>query len=456
MKINLKIIIFVTFALLGLLFSCLIYSYEKIYIAILISIGCIVFLMIANKLVDIFFKERDIFSPLIAFPLLYLLYFGFGSIDIFPNTGNIPLKQWAYYLIGIISYFAGILLVSTARKRIGRQKKVALYKWNQRRFWVAIYMLIIGGTFFEIIRYRRTGIPIFSADVAVLRIQANVSGYFTLLANGSFQLAWLLIFANLCDRSKLKKSKGRIFWMFIIMIYCFLMLFSSGNRGTWMLPLGALIVIYNYLKKHITMQKAVIAAAIGLVLMCFMGYHRLSNQYGAWWGEGIEQYYNLPSYGRYWWPAYAYIRFGPRTFNDIIELFPKEINYQLGYHFFSPMTTILPGEQEGPGLFIKRVLQLDFVGFGVAASLLTSFYIDFGVAGIIVGMLCCGLVAMLLFTWMKSQITPFRVVIYGLFTAQLIFALYGNIFPHFGFIWLYIMAALVHLFVKEPITRIEK
>ena len=456
MKNNVKIIIVSSFILLGVLFSWLIYSYERIYIFILILIAFIAFLIMANKLIGKFFKEKDLFSPLIAFPLLYIVYFGFGSLSIFPNTDKIPLQQWTYYLVGIISYFAGILLVSTARRGINSHQRVTMYKWNQTRLWIAIYALVVVGTFFEILRYRQTGIPIFSGDVAALRVQANISGYFTLLANGSFQLALLLIFANFLARGKLKWSKVYTLWNILIVMYLFFMLFSSGNRGTWMFPLGALVVIYSYLKKHISMQQAITAVAIGMVFISIIGYHRVVNLYGTGWGKWVENYYDLPQYGRFWWPAYTYVRNGPLKFKEITEIFPQKIDYQYGYHFFSPLTTILPGEQESPDLFIKRALQLEFIGFGVAASMLSSFYIDFGLAGIVVGMFLCGLIAMLLFKWMKSQFTPFRVVIYGLFTAQLIFALYGNIFPHFGFLWLYILAIIVHLFSKEPVTKIEK
>ena len=171
-----------------------------------------------------------------------------------------------------------------------------------------------------------------------------------------------------------------------------------------------------------------------LFLFSIIGYFRYKTMYEGGFLNAIVEEYNFPPNLLILAPLYLYIRNGPKMFHDVVDSMQLH-DFTLGKLLIAPLIAPLPGHQENAGTIIKKLLGLEFEGFGIAATLLSSFYIDFGLVGIFAGMIICGMLIQYLYIKMIRSPSPARIGVYAFFMMNLLISLYGNIISSFNVIW---------------------
>src|SRR4029077_5460484 len=145
---------------------------------------------------------------------------------------------------------------------------------------------------------------------------------------------------------------------------------------------------------------------------------------------------NLPA----WMPAWctaaaAFVAFGPLTFNLVLSKMPGAEPFQHGMALFNGAFGILPGHQPVIGAFVSQTLLRQPEGSpGLPPTILGGFYIDFGIAGIVVGMFLVGLMTQFLHWRMLARPTVWSTFLYAYWYFNLFVALYGDFIAN-DFIW---------------------
>src|SRR5258706_1500047 len=74
-------------------------------------VACLISVLVLKRLLH-WVSRHELFSPFIAFPVTYTLWFALGSLTLL-NEGNVKVVQ--YSSIGLACYFAGGVLVGLCR-----------------------------------------------------------------------------------------------------------------------------------------------------------------------------------------------------------------------------------------------------------------------------------------------------------------------------------------------------
>jgi len=383
----------------------------------------------------------DVFSPIVAFPAAYVLWFGLGSLT-FLLDANPP--RYLYFVLGLLAYLSGALVIVLRRTVVrgvwGAPERVP---WNAShfRFVVLMFFLLMAGSYLLLIA--QIGIPAIHADVIFQREALGLHHY---LLNVLESSALTLMFFAAADLW----SKVRVLAPFVsggILGLASLMLGSLGNRGFLVTPLLTLLVLRHYWKKAIPAKRLVVIFAVMFLASVAYDYARVkavTNKVGdgAWsdvlFSSGAFTLYTSLS-----------------NFRDVAQAIPTEVPYQHGYLTFGALLQILPGHHESSDEFFKRILASDFVGGGQPGSLLAPFYGDFGLMGILVGMFLFGACGEKLYGWMRENPTLYRVLLYSWFAQTALFSLYGALFTYIISLWLPLMWWVLHRWMSAAPEAVE-
>lgn len=79
------------------------------------------------------------------------------------------------------------------------------------------------------------------------------------------------------------------------------------------------------------------------------------------------------------------------NYNFVVATFPDKIPFQYGYTNMIDLLMLLPGPGQDFSLWLKDAVGMTYDGGGLVTFIQGSFYIDFGVPGIIIGMFLLGI-----------------------------------------------------------------
>ncbi len=394
----------------------------------------------------------DVFSPLVAFPVLYVAWFALGSIDVIevPPTVTfglfepIPGYVLGYAALGLTGYLAGVALAHA--KPIGkREDRAPEFTWREDRFAVVCAGLgfLTFASYFYLIA-SMGAIPALSADAGEIRLRIVQSGPAeAVMLTCTWTLIPMLMMYIWCRRPR---RSVRLLCYAGVAVSSVLLL-SLGGRSYLFVPLLTTLVARHYGKRRFAARSL---ALVGMTLFCglsLFGYIRDTSLYGHTFGEDRL---GIPGAVVPFVYSYLYIRYPVATFRDVTTIIPDRIPYQYGALSFGPLATVLPGHHEQSDMFFKNILGNDFIGAGQPATLLGPLYADAGLSGILAGLFLSGMLVSRTHAWMLAEPTVIRVLLYAWLMHTLLFSVFANLFPYITTIWIPAFWMVLHWFLRKP------
>lgn len=382
------------------------------------------------------FRGVDLFSPWGAFPIAYVVWFGFGSLNLFDEADSLP---YGYFVLGLVSYLLGAFLFRSGKTE-GLLTSESRFQnvWDPSWRWkvVALLGIVTACSYFYLIA--RIGIPVLSTDAGELRGEVVKYGIAkAILLTGSWTLFVFLALQRWNDGTSGKLKSLALVLMSITAI----LLASLGNRGFVVVPILVIVVARHYVWRRLRLGTLILAGIplfVGISLYGFVRDNLLSRGFLEYGKEGDPFAYVFPFVS-----AYTYIRNTVVTFGEIVPLFPGKVPFQHGTLSLGALIQVLPGHHESSDMFFRRLLGNEYTGGGQPATLLGPLYGDFGVTGIIAGMFLFGALYSKAYTWMLRRPTLFHAVIYAWLVQTALLGLFGSLFTYIITLWIPIFWALL-------------
>jgi oligosaccharide repeat unit polymerase len=371
-------------------------------------------------------RDLDLFSPYIAFPIAYVIWFVAGSITFIDVPSGfeggpfdpIPSRMYALYAWGLAGYFCGLFIGRKVPIRGGTDhREIDLTKMQRIVHLTFLAALALwGGTVLQF------SLPILhpsTAGEARLAFHGPLFQGFIWLASTAFVFSPVLVWV------RGGKERHDWFWVVGVPFTLSLLILSLGGRSWVAAPLLTLIIAMSYLKRQAG-WKLVVAGVLIFCIFSLFGYYREDT--GS--NEVFLDQIGLPAPVAPFVYVGLYIRYTVDAFRRITETIPSQVPYQYGSITLMPLRTFLPGHQDMSDMFFKNLLGRDFAGSGQPATLLAPLYADFGLSGIFVGMVLYGVLLSWGFQRTKSHSNMITVIFYAWWMQAVIMALYMDGFAY--------------------------
>lgn len=406
---------------------------QGFWVVFLIQLGLVALWLLLRvfRAANAWTERWDFFAPGVAFVLVYLGWFSLGSANIFSVSGNlmngafapVPAYLWAYYLLGLAGYLAGVWLgggyfMTDSRKLSFRGD------WDLSNFWNLATLLTVLMTVCYAAQSYQYGIPVLSHLAGEERTAIRGIPHF-LFVSAAYALV-AVVPAFLWTRHATHRSK--VVGVSLVVLAVALLL-SQGGRAD---PTEALLVaffVFHYVKRKRTLGSCVKLGVVAIVLLSLTGFLRdylLSGAQKMGWISDL----GVPRWAVPFFYVLFYVRYTVATFRDVVQTIPSLVTFQHGALFVMPFGAFLPGHHETSDMFFKRILGSHFVGMGQPATILGPLYGDFGAVGIFAGMLLFGLIAAKAYRAMLRKRTPLSAILYAWVLLSGIFGMFAGFFVY--------------------------
>lgn len=394
---------------------------------------------------------RDLFSPAIAFPCAYVVWFLIGSIDFLdvPSTFSfglmdpIPPAIWGYSALGLLGYLIGVFITSKYKGQTSNSK--ARNHWDRTRVVAAISVLVLLSALSWIYIVASMGIPALSADAGELRLRITKYGYTQMIMILS---TWTIVPWLAAELWSRRLSARQLVFGWVTIGLCGLLMVSFAGRGYLVIPLVTAVVARNYIKARWKPKVLAVSAICLFCLISASGFLRDTALSAGPEENGLSTL-GIPSPILPIVYSYLYFRFPVATFRDLTEIIPHKVPFQTGKITLLPFMTVMPGHHEMSDIVFKNLLGNDFIGAGQPATMLAPLYADFGGPGIFVGMFLFGVLVNCVYRWMRRDCSCFRVLIYAWLLQTAFFGLYANLFPYLTTLLIPLFWVLINNFVRD-------
>lgn len=330
--------------------NILLYSYIYIILTVIMLFGC----------------KFKIFTAVFLFSMTYTATIGISPICKCIIYKSYSDNQYALILIGYIMFLVGYFFKIRKLKQTSenKQEQDAPNDLILKILAISLFVISISAS---IIYVSKNFQYLFGGDLENGRIVA-------LSANGiltqSIYLGTISIYI-LFEMVLNKKFSAKIFTMMFILI----MLANGlmGFRSKLIIPIIVMIIMYNK-KKKIKLKQIIPL----LILLLIIG-----SVYGIMRGNSNA---NIITY------MAKHFAVGSQNLEHILNQFPTNVEYQKGYTYIINILMLAPGPDPDFTLWLKEKLNMKFNGGGVTPTIIGEFYINFGIIGIIIGMLIMGIV----------------------------------------------------------------
>jgi oligosaccharide repeat unit polymerase len=348
------------------------------------------------------FNFRDIFAPWVLFPIIYILYFSFGSLKltIYPSPST---KSIVLAFMGLIFYLLGSYVVLCFKNELLANRAIDTYflkDYITKAIRIVIILSLALISVAIIIQAFNYGMPILNPAI---RGGQSIE----LLPSGVLYAIFAMLPLSLClyvaDKLTYNTSKSYLVIMFIL-----------GAIATLFTAYRAIIVLYSltffislsYLFRKMSSRLLLpFAAFIGFAIIGIQQY-RLYKTYGLDNTNAYFSHINPSGYPDALIAAHLPCHVGATVFSDIVN-FSSFSGSLHGKFTISIFETILPGIQMGPRTFISLLRETSLAS-STTPSILGGPYLDFGVLGIALFMFLVGLLLTVLYLVMESSQTPFN------------------------------------------------
>ncbi len=380
-------------------------------------------------------KKIDFFSPLIIFPLAYVLYLYVGSLDFVQDQYIISERQWIYYLFGILAFYLGAFIPALNSKISTVKGSRQTGEWDRKRLLVVLFVLFAIALIARFMIYESSGIPLLSKDIMSVRLQASESGYLGQVGM-STEVIFMVSIAGL-----FMFKKNRLFFIFLIAITLALALLT-GTRTSIIRQMFPSIILFHYLVKRVSKKAILTIVLISLIFIGSMSFLRLYRE----WGPSSTQYLASQNVKPVFYWLYFVSRdfkHGPEGFARVLEVVPQKYGFQYGKLHALPFLFPLPGNQLAPGEVLKQMAGLEFKGVGMAATILAPQYVDFGVLGIILGMFLIGFISEHVYQLARHRNLPVYYLVYGALSITFFLGVRTD-YLNFDILWTIFLLIVIH------------
>jgi hypothetical protein len=242
----------------------------------------------------------------------------------------------------------------------------------------------------------------------------------------------------------------------VIATTCGVVLVATGSRAFFLPVLAMGLVAAGLLRRRVRVGSTVLATVLLLVAVSGFAAYRTSTQAGG--STALVKQVTALGVAPGWafmGSAYLSVQVAPHVLAKAMRLVPDVIPFRTGRIFLGDALTLLPGRQ----LLADQWVALNIVGTtpaqltggvtyagqggGVPPGILGGFYLDFGVPGVLAGMLAIG--ALLAFTYARVSRRPtlLSVGLYGSMFAYLLVCIYGFVSLRLPQVWELIVLAFI-------------
>lgn len=294
-------------------------------------------------------------------------------------------------------------------------------------------LLLVGAapTAVLLLLFLRSGIPALAVDPNLARTTFFINGYIATLVIVGLQAAFIVAGFSLSVAWSAARS-GR-YWA--IMISAAALLALTANRGLVVGP-ALTVALFATWGRAVPVAKLAVAATAALALFSYLGFQRNLSAFGPRYIDDVATS-GYPGTMRYLAPLGNYVAGTSVAFDLTIGLFPEHQAFPMGKVFFGPLL-----HEESADLYLKHLLGLNFVGFGLAIGAINAFYLDFGWWGILAGFLVFGAIA----SWLYERAIAHGgrwVPLHCLWLSHLILSNYGHPFAYLSSIMIPVVVLLL-------------
>jgi oligosaccharide repeat unit polymerase len=234
-----------------------------------------------------------------------------------------------------------------------------------------------------------------------------------------------------------------------LLILSFVLALFTGTRTSLLRQLIPGILLFHYTVKKISIKAVAIIGLISLVFLGSMNFLRVYKMWGPALTDDFAQRNYSPAY---YWAYFVFrdLKHGPEGFARVLEMIPGRYGYQWGKLHLSPLLMPLPGNQPPPGVVLKNMAGLEFVGVGMATTMLAVQYADFGLIGIMMGMFLLGIVYEHVYLLARRKKHPVYYLAFGAITATFISGIRTD-YLNFEILWTIALLAIIHFFASRKI-----
>lgn len=362
--------------------------------------------------------KRDFFSPANIYCFTQTITLGIAYLNLNPAMTPLQPKTWMFWTGGLFSFMTGCFLVSLLLKRNGSQfqtialQPVEIYNWNLHvllsfipfcLFMVGIWGLV-----------QKTGnLLVFADDPAMWMTKDVDYGYYAALFSSGPLLTLLYGVASF---KKYNPFFGaRLVARIMVLLSITLNLLAYPNRTALFFNLGALIILFNYLRRRIS--PILIMISLLLAIFAFVGISIIRDQYGSGSVEGlaIETAMDLP---------YKYVANNYWNLDYVINA-PTDIEYHphtYGIDFFYGIFDYLRiggsfrNSYGWDGPFNERVMKVSGLN---TTHYLWDVYKDLYMPGVFIFPFLCGFGLTYLYRKLYKPFTP-KVILFYTFLIYLV------------------------------------
>lgn len=380
-----------------------------------------------------------IVSPLFAFPLVFMLAYGFGALLYGPRIGDRAAVVGLATIISLAAYLFGLIIA-------WRPSRAGVVPANHRDFDRAIAVgssaLIAIGIVASIAYLAAIGgIPLFMESVEEARVLAAEQGGAALRVSSMLALPGLWLLAG---QAGARRRPGPLLVVAFLTMVVALLQILTANRAP---AFGAIetSVLAAMLGAGLYRLRATGIALLGLLMLVLValagavGGYRLSRTPVTWRDSDIAYAVASGEFGGLILKGVQnYLVVPVQNFAATLSAIPDLIPWQLGYTYLQPIVTILPGRQSTFDQDLKAVLEQDYAGGGTVPSMLGEAYANFGPAGWVLVPLLVGVFLTSLYLYARRRQTAAAWTLYAYALLHMANATIGgivvaSIFPYIAY-----------------------
>lgn len=380
----------------------------------------------------------DILSPCIAFSLMYGSMYGTGFWRGSMRDSAIVLDVAQYVLEGLVFFWGGALVTKIVFSAwMSREEECSRTCWTTSRLHKAIWALFALSIVVYAVSLRRTGMVFLGPGFESARTETiNQIGGYAFYVVRSVVIAILLGVVCLVSHRPGRWGQAAL-W---VMIGCagFTLLSTGYRNGVGVAVVGT-VIFFHYGRRPLRTPE--LATMAGLLLLSLA-------TYGVW-RSGSADMVSAEILEMAWHelslPLY--------TLSLTVDRIPENLPFMQGRAVLMTFSVLLPGKQPTLGLWLKEQFGLHFAGGGFGPSMLGGFYVEFGEAGVCVGMFLIGAILQACYVVMRREPSDYSILFYAFVLTYSIEAIRDGFLVDVFPVWFLLVITVSHL-VMTRLPRI--
>ncbi len=377
-----------------------------------------------------FLKRRGIdpLDPAVAFPLATVAWFAVASLPLLSDReGHRPPlspRAWLLVVPALAAFGLGVR-VAPRPPSSRRLPAHAAARFEPRRLLAVLATLFALAAAALGAVWTRSGVPFLSGSLEEMRLTAISSGWTRAVALLLVPVATLVL-AHAATLGRGEKLRAP----FILLLAASLVLLAAtGGRGFVIIPIGTGIVLFHVLRRPLSLGRfAALCLLLALFSSAYLAVRGMSHYGTNTYVEYLSTITHLPDPLAPLAPVVLGLRASPVAFGELLDVVPREVPFQLGRFLVAPLVSFLPGHQAWAPEFIQGALRHEFPGFGEPATIFGSFYLDFGVPGVLAGSFLTGLA----WSALRRRFEAMRDLLHAILLAQaavlVLLSIYGDVY----------------------------